>query len=135
MCADGLAHRPGDLFHVAYIVKTADWRAPIAGVPLEAVVTDPRGLEVQKERVALPASGFAELSYRTDENGQTGSWAASLYLVEANGKRGALVGSTTVRVQELSSEPDAVDYAAALRVLFALDPQAVAAVMTPEVGP
>jgi glutamyl-tRNA reductase len=46
-----------------------------------------------------------------------------------------LLHTPTVRVQELSTEPDAVDYAAALRVLFALDPQAVAAVMTPEVGP
>jgi glutamyl-tRNA reductase len=45
-----------------------------------------------------------------------------------------LLHTPTVRVQELSAEPDAVDYAAALRVLFALDPQAVAAVMTPEVG-
>ncbi|HEX7622998.1 MAG TPA: MG2 domain-containing protein, partial [Anaeromyxobacteraceae bacterium] len=105
-------YRPGDLFHVAYIVKTADWRAPLAGVPLEAVVTDPRGLEVQKERVALPASGFAELSYRTDENGQTGSWAASLYLVEANGRRGDLIGSTTVRVQEFL--PDRMRMAAHL---------------------
>ena len=46
-----------------------------------------------------------------------------------------LLHAPTVRVQELSSEPDAVDYAAALRVLFALDPHTVAAVMTPEVGP
>jgi glutamyl-tRNA reductase len=46
-----------------------------------------------------------------------------------------LLHTPTVRVQELSSEPDALDYAAALRELFALDPQAVAAVMTPEVGP
>jgi glutamyl-tRNA reductase len=46
-----------------------------------------------------------------------------------------LLHAPTVRVQELSSEPDSVDYAAALRVLFALDPQTVAAVMTPEVGP
>ena len=30
--------------------------------------------------------------------------------------------------------PEAVDYAAALRELFALDPQAVAAVMSPDVG-
>jgi glutamyl-tRNA reductase len=45
-----------------------------------------------------------------------------------------LLHTPTIRVQELSAEPDAVDYAAALRVLFALDPQAVAAVMTPEVG-
>ena len=46
-----------------------------------------------------------------------------------------LLHTPTVRVQELSSEPDAVDYAAALRELFALDPQAVAAVMSPDVGP
>jgi glutamyl-tRNA reductase len=44
-----------------------------------------------------------------------------------------LLHAPTVRVQELSAEPDAVDYAAALRELFALDPQTVAAVMSPEV--
>jgi glutamyl-tRNA reductase len=46
-----------------------------------------------------------------------------------------LLHAPTVRVQELSTEPDAVDYAAALRELFALDPQTVAAVMSTEVGP
>jgi glutamyl-tRNA reductase len=46
-----------------------------------------------------------------------------------------LLHAPTVRVQELSAEPDAMDYAAALRELFALDPQTVAAVMSPEVGP
>jgi glutamyl-tRNA reductase len=45
-----------------------------------------------------------------------------------------LLHAPTVRVQELAAEPDTVDYAAALRELFALDPQAVAAVMSSEVG-
>jgi glutamyl-tRNA reductase len=45
-----------------------------------------------------------------------------------------LLHQPTVRVQELSSDPESVDYAAALRELFALDPQAVAAVMSPDVG-
>lgn len=44
-----------------------------------------------------------------------------------------LLHQPTVRVQELSADPDAVDYAAALRELFALDPQSVAAVMSVEV--
>ncbi len=105
-------YRPGELFHVAFVVKPPDWRAPLAGVPLEEVITDPRGLEVQKERVALPASGFAELSYRTEETAPTGSWVVSLYLVEANGKRGALLGSTTVRVEEFL--PDRMRIAAHL---------------------
>jgi glutamyl-tRNA reductase len=44
-----------------------------------------------------------------------------------------LLHTPTVRVQELAADPDAVDYAAALRELFALSPQTVAAVMSPEV--
>ncbi len=39
----------------------------------------------------------------------------------------------TVRVQELAADSTSMDYAAALRELFALDPQTVAAVMSPEV--
>ena len=45
-----------------------------------------------------------------------------------------LLHQPTVRVQELSADPDAVDYAAALRELFALDPHSVAAVMAAEVS-
>jgi glutamyl-tRNA reductase len=44
-----------------------------------------------------------------------------------------LLHQPTVRVQKLSTDPDAVDYAAALRELFALDPHSVAAVMSAEV--
>jgi glutamyl-tRNA reductase len=44
-----------------------------------------------------------------------------------------LLHQPTVRLQELSADPDDVDYAAALRELFALDPQSVAAVMSAEV--
>ena len=105
-------YRPGDAFHVALMVKPPDWRAPLAGVPLEAAVSDPRGLEVHKERIALPASGFAEISYQTEETAPTGSWVASLYLVEADGKRGALLGSTAVRVDEFL--PDRMRIAAHL---------------------
>ncbi len=44
-----------------------------------------------------------------------------------------LLHAPTVRIQQLSTDPEAPDYAAALRELFALDPQSVAAVMSPEV--
>jgi alpha-2-macroglobulin len=103
-------YRPGDAIHVAAVVKGSDWRTPLGGVPLEAVFTDARGLEVQKERVALPASGFLELGYRTEETSPTGQWAANLYLVEADGQRGALLGSTAVRVAEFM--PDRLRLAA-----------------------
>ena len=45
-----------------------------------------------------------------------------------------LLHQPTVRVKELSADPESVDYAAALRTLFALDPQTVAAVLSPEVA-
>ena len=44
-----------------------------------------------------------------------------------------LLHAPTVRVQELAADSPSVDYAAALRELFALDPHAVAAVMSTEV--
>lgn len=43
-----------------------------------------------------------------------------------------LLHQPTVRVQEFAANQGQVDYAAALRELFALDPQTVAAVMSPE---
>jgi len=43
-----------------------------------------------------------------------------------------LLHTPTVRVQQFAGDPEAVDYAAALRELFALDPQAVAAVLSAE---
>ena len=46
-----------------------------------------------------------------------------------------LLHQPTVRVQELSANSESMDYAAALRELFALDPQTIAAVMSPEVSP
>jgi glutamyl-tRNA reductase len=46
-----------------------------------------------------------------------------------------LLHTPTVRIQELSSDPEGPDYAAALRELFALDPHSIAAVMSPEVRP
>ena len=45
-----------------------------------------------------------------------------------------LLHQPTVRVQELASDPESLDYAAALRELFALDPQTIAAVMLPDGG-
>jgi glutamyl-tRNA reductase len=45
-----------------------------------------------------------------------------------------LLHAPTVRVQEFAADPEAVDYAAALRELFALDPSSIAAVMSAEVA-
>ncbi len=92
-------YRPGDSFHVAMIVKAVDWTRGLAGVPVQLVVRDARGIEVKKERRALPASGFVELTYETEESAPTGTWSISAYIVKDE-RRSSLLGSTTVRIEE-----------------------------------
>ncbi len=92
-------YRPGDEFHVGVIVKTADWKQGVAGIPLEATVTDARGLEVKKQKISLSAAGFEEVRYQTEETAPTGNYTTSVYIVKDN-RRGALLGSATVRVEE-----------------------------------
>ncbi|WP_163870334.1 alpha-2-macroglobulin [Myxococcus eversor] len=92
-------YRPGDTFHVAMVVKPSDWSQPPTGVPLEATVTDPRGLEVHKQKLSLSAAGLEALQYTTEETSPTGHYAVNLYVVK-DGLRGSLLGSTQVRVEE-----------------------------------
>ncbi|QSQ23337.1 alpha-2-macroglobulin [Pyxidicoccus parkwayensis] len=92
-------YRPGDTFHVALVVKASDWSRPPTGVPLEAAVLDPRGLEVFKKKISLSAVGLESLQYTTEETSPTGNYQVNLYVVKDN-KRGSLLGSTSVRVEE-----------------------------------
>jgi len=92
-------YRPGDQFHVGMIVKATDWKQKLAGIPLEAAVTDARGLEVKKQKITLSASGFEEVRYQTEETAPTGTYTTSLYIVKDN-RRSALLGSVAVRVEE-----------------------------------
>jgi len=101
--SDRGVYRPGDAFHIGVIVKPADWTTPLAGIPLEAVIADARGLEVKRQRLRLSARGFEELSYTTSETSPTGAWTVSLYIVK-DGRANALLGTVTVQVREF--QPD-----------------------------
>ncbi len=92
-------YRPGETLHVGAIVKAADWRRPLEGVPLEAEVLDPRGLTVKRERIRLEAGGFTELSHTTLESSPTGNYTVNLSIVK-NGEAAQQIGGTTVKVQE-----------------------------------
>jgi uncharacterized protein YfaS (alpha-2-macroglobulin family) len=92
-------YRPGDEIHIGIIVKPNDWSQKIAGVPVEAVVTDARGLIVKREKISLAASGFEEIRYTTQETSPTGTYTVNLYVVKDN-QTGGLLGSTTLKVQE-----------------------------------
>lgn len=92
-------YRPGDKFNIGMIVKSNDWKANTGSIPLEAVVLAPNGLEISKRKLSLSSVGFEEFSYQTQENAPTGTYSVYLYIARDKKKR-ALLGSTTVRVEE-----------------------------------
>lgn len=104
-------YRPGDAFHIGMIVRPADWKKDIAGIPLEVEVTDPRGLVIKREKLKLPASGFAEFSHSTLETAPTGNYTINLSLIRGDQQMLAL-GSTSIKVQEFL--PDRMKIAAHL---------------------
>ncbi len=92
-------YRPGETLRMGMIVKAADWRKPLEGVPLEAEVLDSRGLAVKRERIRLEAGGFSELSHTTLDTSPTGNYTVNLYIVK-NNELERQIGTTTVKVQE-----------------------------------
>lgn len=96
-------YRPGDTFHIGMIVKSASWSNSLVGLPLEAEIVDSRGLTLKREKLTLPTGGFIETGYTTQETAPTGAYNINLYLVK-DGKAGAQIGSTSIKVQEF--QPD-----------------------------
>lgn len=97
--SDRGVYRPGEDMHFGAIIKADDWKQDISGVPLEVVFTDPRGLEIRKDKLRFGKDGFEELAYQTQESSPTGKYQVSLYVVKDE-KRGNMLGSTAVRVEE-----------------------------------
>lgn len=104
-------YRPGDEMNIGLIVKAGDWKRQLAGVPLEAVVTDSRGLIVKRQRIRLSAAGFEEIRYQTRENSPTGTYTAELFIVKDD-RADSLLGSTEVKVEEF--QPDRLKMTARL---------------------
>jgi uncharacterized protein YfaS (alpha-2-macroglobulin family) len=92
-------YRPGEAFHVGFLVRPAVWGQDLTGVPLEVSIQDPRGLEVKKIKLPLSGAGFEAVDYQTQENGPTGAFQVMVYIVK-DGRRSNLLGSTSVRVEE-----------------------------------
>ncbi|HEY2068384.1 MAG TPA: alpha-2-macroglobulin [Rhizomicrobium sp.] len=101
-------YRPGDLFHIGLIVRTASWAQSPAGIPLQAEIVDPRGVTVKKLPLTVDASGFGELSFAPAETAPTGTWTVNLYLTGKDTDETA-IGSTTVSVKEFLPDSMKVD--------------------------
>lgn len=92
-------YRPGDPIHIGLIAKASDWTIPLDGIPLEVAISDPRGQEVFKERMALTKEGFIEFDCTTQESSPTGVYNVSAHLIR-NDAVDQSIGFTSVRVEE-----------------------------------
>jgi len=101
-------YRPGEEIHVGAIVKRADWKALPAGLPLEIGISDPRGLEIRRERVVFSPEGFEEIRLPTDASAPTGRYQLTLRLVKEREERVEL-GFTSVRVEEFQPDRMTID--------------------------
>jgi len=128
-------YRPGDDIHIGIVVKQMDWKPLPDGLPLELVVTDPRGVEIRSHTIKFSAAGLEDFSTATEPDSPTGAYEFSLYIVRDK-NRNALLGSTSVRVEEFQPDrmtikaelstppaagwisPDALSATVKLRTLF-----------------
>lgn len=96
-------YRPGDTINLGMIVRAADWKRPLTGLPLELVLTDPRGTVARRQRLKLDAAGFESIDYAAAESAPSGTWEANLYLLGKDDRRTA-IGSTSVQVREFAPD-------------------------------
>jgi alpha-2-macroglobulin len=92
-------YRPGDEIHIGALVRSRDLNQKLAGLPLELVVNDARGMEVKRHRFNLAAAGLEEFSHRTREESPTGNYTVALYTVK-DGHAEGQIGSTSFTVRE-----------------------------------
>jgi uncharacterized protein YfaS (alpha-2-macroglobulin family) len=98
-------YRPGETAHISMITRTANWAGKLDGIPLEAEITDPRGLPVFKQRIQISPSGFDSLDFTSHETSATGSYHVSLYPIR-NGNRDQVIGDADFKVNDF--EPDRI---------------------------
>ena len=103
-------YRPGDTVTLAAIVKRDDW-ASLGRLPLALRVLDPRGQVVLDKRLRLPEDGFFDATLVTQPASPTGSYSATVYLIEDERRR-RVIGSTTLRVETF--QPDRLRIQAAI---------------------
>lgn len=92
-------YRPGDIAHIAMIVKQAYVLPQPAGLPLDVTIIDPRGVTVKEQKISLDDSGFFAIDFQTNETAPTGQYLINLSIVKDN-HASSLIGSMTINVAE-----------------------------------
>lgn len=104
-------YRPGETLHIGAIVRAAKWSRDVAGIPLDAVIQNPRNQTVKTLPLTLDASGFTGFDYQFAATAATGSWRIGLYIAGDKGPR-TRIGGTSVEVKQF--RPDRMKVEASL---------------------
>jgi len=96
-------YRPGDTAHIGMIIKHAYVKPQPAGLPLQVIVTDSRGTEIQNQKMTLDETGFLSTDIKTEPTSPTGQYNINVFIVKDNHPSN-LLGSTTINVAEF--QPD-----------------------------
>ncbi|STX51507.1 Alpha-2-macroglobulin [Legionella busanensis] len=96
-------YRPGDLAHIGLIIKKAYAQTQLPGLPLEAVIIDPRGTTVYDQKFTLDKIGFFNFDFKTNATSPTGQYSVYLYTIKDKHKE-AVLGSASFKVAEF--QPD-----------------------------
>jgi uncharacterized protein YfaS (alpha-2-macroglobulin family) len=75
--ADRNLYRPGETVHARWVART-NYGDALASVPLQMLLTNPDGAEVQKEAVTLSALGTGGLDLATDKAWPTGKYTLTV---------------------------------------------------------
>lgn len=92
-------YRPGETVNLGLILRAQDWEQSPQGLPMELVVTDPRGSVARRQPIAFGPEGFEEASFTPPQSAPSGPWQTTLYLLERSNRRRA-IGTTTIQVRE-----------------------------------
>lgn len=92
-------YRPGDEVRIGLMVKAADWRKNLAGVPVKIQVMDPKGVEFKKFDLKLSETAFEDLRFSTFDGSPTGDYRVVAYLLKDKNQV-SYIGATSVKVEE-----------------------------------
>lgn len=95
-------YRPGETAHLGMIVRRSDWQGVLEGLPVELIVTDPRGMVVQRSPFALSADGFETQEFTSAQTAPAGTYLANLELIGRQQR--VVLGSASFSVRAF--EPD-----------------------------
>ena len=95
-------YRPGDKANFGIIVRKRNLET-VSKIPLEVSISDPRGIEILRQKIELSKYGFNDFSW-SSLGALTGTYSISLELVKTDDQQKFLLGSTAFRVEEF--QPD-----------------------------